>query len=339
MDNGAVPALHPYRASPNYITYCIITGVLFLLAAISVTLRFIQRIRMREIWWDDWAILCAIVFDLCNFISAILNSLPSLGGAGYHTNTYTLEQFSIWAKISLICKVLYNLSVSSSRLSIILFYRRIFSVDDHFLLFMRIMLFLIIGEFLVSVFGLIFSTNPVQGQFDPTIPHTTIHQIPFYIAAAVINFLIDAAVLVYAQVGVWKLQLDTKRRILLSVVFLIGVVVVVASIVRIVYFEKLDMSDPTYTLTAAGIWTNAEMSLSIICACLPLNYSLFRVYKARLSRSANSSGENSDKKTGSLVTFGRAPPNNKRFIRGDVETHSMAPLDPVRVRTEYSVSS
>lgn len=95
-------------------------------------------------------------------------------------------------------------------------------MDTSFLIFMRVLLFLIIGQFFTSVFGLIFTTNPVQAQWDGSIPHTMINTKPFYITTAIVNILLDTAILAFAQVKVWHLQLDLKRKLLLSVVFLVG---------------------------------------------------------------------------------------------------------------------
>lgn len=49
----------------------------------------------------------------------------------------------------------------------------------------------------------------------------------------------------------------------------------VASIVRVVAFNWLDLNDMTYTIVSASIWTTIEQSLGIICACLPTTRPLF----------------------------------------------------------------
>lgn len=87
---------------------------------------------------------------------------------------------------------------------------------------MIVMLCLIVAQFFASVFGLIFSYNPVRAQWDRSIPHTMINTKPFYIVTAVANVLLDSAILGFAQIKVWGLHLDRKRKLLLSLVFLIG---------------------------------------------------------------------------------------------------------------------
>ena len=49
----------------------------------------------------------------------------------------------------------------------------------------------------------------------------------------------------------------------------------IASIVRVTSFSELVLSDITYTIVSASIWTTIEQSIGIICACLPTTRPLF----------------------------------------------------------------
>ncbi|KAI0107711.1 hypothetical protein GGR51DRAFT_548228 [Nemania sp. FL0031] len=345
-------SLHPNRISGIYQNYSIVTGVLLLLSGACVTLRFIQRHQIRDFWWDDWTILIAMVLGLGVFIVTILISIPSIGAAGYHINTYSLQQLSTWAKYSLANEVFYNFSIACSKISIILFYRRIYSIDTGFLVFMRVMFSLIIGVTLSAVFGLIFSYNPVQAQWDFSLPHTTIAIKPFFIIAAVLNILLDVAILGFAQLKLWRVQVDSRRKLLLSGLFILGGLTIVSTLLRIVFMVTIDLSDPTYSLAIPGLLTNIDMYLSIICACLPVLYSLFRASSHGRSPGTRRLGESSTRKTSTLRDISSTSDGLNPTPYSDAsayqvlcecgidgETHSMAPLDPVVVRTRYSVIS
>ncbi|KAI0187508.1 hypothetical protein F4808DRAFT_454343 [Astrocystis sublimbata] len=321
---------HPNHVSVGYRNYDIITAVFIVLCTPCVILRFIQRRRIHEIWWDDWTILPM-----------------SSAGTGYHIETYSLAQLSTWAKLVLPSEVLYNVSVGLSRTSVLLFYRRIFSVDARFLIFMRIMLFLIVGTTLSAVFGLIFSYNPVQAQWDFSLPHTTIDTNAFYIAVAVINILLDLSILAFAQYRLWNLHMQHNRKLLLSIVFLFWAITIISSILRIVYLEKIDINDSTYTITIPGIWTNVEMYLSIICGCLPVLYSLFRPRFQRLSAKKYLLSSGASKSRGPLLTIGSG--STRPAANGSLDDCAShldlphmkcfyGPLDPIRVRTDYKVA-
>ncbi|KAI1272358.1 hypothetical protein F5Y07DRAFT_380243 [Xylaria sp. FL0933] len=353
-----MPTLHPNRVNIAYLNYDIISGVLALISTICVSLRFVQRLRTDTLWWDDWTILSALALAIGVFITNVLATVPSIGAAGYHINSYSLEQLSVWANFVLAAEVLDNLSVSQSKLSVLLFFCRIFSVDMHSLIFTRVMFFLIVGITVSSVFGLIFAYDPVQAQWDFTIPHTTINSKAFYIISAVVNILLDVAIITFAQFKVWNLHLDLSRKLLLSLVFLVGGLTIISSILRVVYLETVDLDDPTYTLTTAGIWTNVEMYLSIICACLPTLYSLFRSLSRDKGRTGYNQSTTSYKSPSSLLTIGRISTKfNRTYLSGgnnDLlgssgyeglrlsvqgrDINSMSTSDTARVQTRYSAS-
>lgn len=75
---------------------------------------------------------------------------------------------------------------------------------------------------LASIGGLVFSTNPVQAQWKYWMPHTTIQKVPFYISIGTANLLSDVVILAIPQSRVWKLQQTLRKRISLSLVFLLG---------------------------------------------------------------------------------------------------------------------
>ncbi|KAI3339762.1 hypothetical protein F4824DRAFT_507996 [Ustulina deusta] len=262
-----MPTLHPNHISAGYLNYDIISGILTLVSTIC----------------DDWTILIALILAIGVFITNVLIAIPSIGAAGHYIDTYTVAQLSVWAKLGLAADVLYNVSVALSKMSVLLFFRRIFSVDTPFLIPTRVIFFFIIGVTFSSVFGLIFSDNPVQAQWDFTLPRTTITTKPFYIISAVVNILLGTAILV----------------------FLIGRLTIISSILRIVYLEAIDLDDPTCTLTTPGIWTDAEMFLFIICAFLPVIYSLFRSLFLRKRSTSHNLSTGANKSTGPLISLSK----------------------------------
>lgn len=101
MDVNITLTLHPNRVSYGYLLNNIVSGILTLLAAICVLLRFLHRHRSRDLSWDDWTILGALIFGMGVFIITVLISMPSIGAAGYHITEYTSDQLMVWAKVRL----------------------------------------------------------------------------------------------------------------------------------------------------------------------------------------------------------------------------------------------
>lgn len=109
-----------------------------------------------------------------------------------------------------------------SKASILFFYRRIFSIDTKALRFMQVLGFVLVANCLSAVFGLIFTNSPVEGQWDLSIPSTTIDTLPFWITMGAVNLVLDIIILAIPQTRVWKLQLTMRKKIAISLVFLLG---------------------------------------------------------------------------------------------------------------------
>ncbi|KAH7303060.1 hypothetical protein B0I35DRAFT_447289 [Stachybotrys elegans] len=164
---------------------------------------------------------------------------------------------------------------------------------------------------------------------------------------AVINLVLEIILLAIPQTRVWKLQLSKKNKIAVSLVFLLGGFVCVTSAIRVVYFTQIDAADITYEFTIPGIWVCVEMNTAIICACLPVIYSIFRTHRNGTMAARNGSTAPSSKKL-------YPPTSNDEYVklesgrRGyDVRVQSsqvhssssedMVPLGPIRVDREFTV--
>ncbi|KAJ5809696.1 uncharacterized protein N7503_001914, partial [Penicillium pulvis] len=73
-------------------------------------------------------------------------------------------------------EVIYNMSITLSKVSILLFYRRIFNLG----------MFTTHPEFY---------PGPVEAQWKTWLPHTTIHAKDLWVAAGVINAILDLVIL------------------------------------------------------------------------------------------------------------------------------------------------
>ena len=89
---------HPDRVSPREIDVLALTAVFTFLATITVFLRFITRKYSNvKLWWDDWMILVAWIAAIAFLVLGVVDR--TVGGAGYHIETYTREQLTIFFKV------------------------------------------------------------------------------------------------------------------------------------------------------------------------------------------------------------------------------------------------
>ena len=90
--------LHPDHVSHDYVVYLGVAGMMTLLATVCVVLRFISR-KLTLFWyWDDWAILGALVFAYGYLVTTALAA--TVGGAGYSINQYSLPQLERYLQAS-----------------------------------------------------------------------------------------------------------------------------------------------------------------------------------------------------------------------------------------------
>ncbi|MCJ1405114.1 hypothetical protein MMC11_008340 [Xylographa trunciseda] len=82
----------------------------------------------------------------------------------------------------------------------------------------------------------------------------------------------DIYILVIPLVGIYGLQLPMRRKIGVAMVFLTGVLAIIASILRIVYTVAVSsntLSDLTYNLMPVQLTIIVEMTLGVTVSCMP----------------------------------------------------------------------
>lgn len=134
----------------------------------------------------------------------------------------TMRLTELFLQIALATNIIYNASITLSKASVLFLYYRIFGIDRVFRAQLYTVGVLLLGYFLAAFFGLIFATNPARAQWDLTISHTSIHNKAFWCSMAVMNMVLDLIILAIPQARVWRLKLSFKRRVLVSLVFLLG---------------------------------------------------------------------------------------------------------------------
>ncbi|CAH0044996.1 unnamed protein product [Clonostachys solani] len=190
--------------------------------------------------------------------------------------TAAVELTEVAKQIFLANSVIYNWSIMTSKLSILFFYHRILATDTVLKRFLQCAGGAIIANCIAVTFALIFSNNPIQGQWEQTTHSTAINSRIFWISTAALNLVFDIVVLAAPQAKIWRKHMPSQRKTAICLLFLLGFCVCVFTIVRLVYVARANLNNMTFEINMLGIWTCLEANLSILCACLPAVYSLFR---------------------------------------------------------------
>ncbi|KAL8690594.1 MAG: hypothetical protein Q9218_003998 [Villophora microphyllina] len=198
--------------------------VVFVLATIAVALRLQCRHLMKvSISYDDYLVIVGWVFafGLC-FCEAYSVDF----GNGKHMMAVGVFNLQINVKIQYAFEFFWAIALVFIKLSILVFYRRLFPQQNtstkwricHLLLCVASV---ILG--LISVFGSAFQCTPVAFFWDPTIPGG--HCINFSAFArftSTLNIVTDVLILAMPIPIVWSLHLEKSKKIGVCGLFLLG---------------------------------------------------------------------------------------------------------------------
>ncbi|KAI9687654.1 MAG: hypothetical protein M1820_010425 [Bogoriella megaspora] len=217
--------------------------VLVLVAASSVILRLISRsITQLGLLRDDWTFVGGSTIAIGSFIVLLIYAFDA--GLGEHWVALTPDQKTLFPKLNYAYNILNVSCYPIIKLSILLFYLRIFISPR-------------------------FRRLCWAGFYNQTIKATCINDVQFYWATAILNVLTDLYILVLPMPMVWRLHATFKKKLAISAVFMLGGLTFVVSIIRIVYYLDYTAEDPSYSFLGTAYSTPAEVCLGIMVASAP----------------------------------------------------------------------
>ncbi|KAL8929133.1 MAG: hypothetical protein Q9172_000568 [Xanthocarpia lactea] len=256
-------AAAPYLAETRVPEIIGAVTVLTILAVAAVILRFLARSSTTARYGvDDWLILFALVNP------AMLNAITLRTDSNRFGKLVSPPASS---SLYFAGSVFFNTGAPALKLSILVFYHRIFPVQK-FMVSCIIIGVVVIGWFIASVVSTFLICRPVAYWWDKSIPGgycinaTTIH----FTIVSPADILTNLAILALPIPWLWGLQMQKRKKWAVTIIFLLGSFATVGSIVRIPLFHNLNHADVSYTITSAAIWLNVELSIGILSASLPL---------------------------------------------------------------------
>ncbi|KAH8687907.1 hypothetical protein BGZ60DRAFT_559127 [Tricladium varicosporioides] len=238
------------------------------IATIAVALRFVARYKSKlALGLDD---LFAVLAVVCYWVYIGL-SLWGIRDGGHSKPLLTLQLNELIVSL----KVLYwgvmftPATISSAKLSVLFFYYRIFKVNKNFKIAWSILLFVTVAWFLATFILAIFKCTPITAAWNPFLVTTNcINLQRAFLISETINCITDFFIVCLPIAMIRTLRLSSSLKAGISVIFLLGGLVCVTSIVRIIYSYKSNGSSES--LINAGLWVNIQLCAAIVCACLPV---------------------------------------------------------------------
>ncbi|KAM0796846.1 hypothetical protein BDR22DRAFT_498471 [Usnea florida] len=255
---------------------------LLVLPTVFVALRVMSRcISGAGFWWDDVTVVLGMILS---WGLSIIMILASRYGLGYHIDA--LPPATLYADLVSFAQclyafdILYSLSMTCVKFSVVLFQYRIFP-EASFRRILKLFAVFVIAFEIASILVFVLACVPVREFWVALLGYLRhkdgrcINIFKFWLANGSINTVTDFALLLLPLPLLWRLRANTTQKCLLTGVFISGLVVTAISMVRLVGIGRLHGLDVTYYLATTSIWTTAEPSIAIVCACLPSLRPLF----------------------------------------------------------------
>ncbi|KAF2737808.1 hypothetical protein EJ04DRAFT_590519 [Polyplosphaeria fusca] len=240
------------------------------LALISVVLRFITRIAIvRHIGIEDVFMGVAMVLSIGMAASQVTQVH---WGAGKHIVFLEPDQMRNVLIYAFVAILTYCASLTFTKLSILLQYRRIFTYKE-----MRMTIYIIFGICVAlgieSVLTGIFTCVPVDAFWNLEKQSTAIclDRAALYYANAGLGIATDVMVAVLPVKAVWSLRIPKRQKIALVILLTLGLLVCIVSVVRLTALHNMSLhpEDPWYGFSS-GYWSCIEVNLAIVCGSAPV---------------------------------------------------------------------
>ncbi|KAI1370552.1 hypothetical protein F4677DRAFT_350367 [Hypoxylon crocopeplum] len=321
------------------------------IATVALCLRLWARNFQRfDMMADDWLMLIALIFV---YGTCAITIIGGAHGAGKHIWAVSIGDLSTVFQLLYAYTYVYAGSVSFTKLSILLFYRRLFQRGTKwFHIRLGIAFFLCVGYPLTIWLVMAFVCKPVSHfwtQFSGTTGQCVDINTAFMVLT-VVNMVNDIIVLMVPIPEILQLQMSTNKKVAVCGVMLLGGFVCVASIVRIWAFaEFIKAVDLTWAMAHVFLWSSIEPAVGILSACLPSLRPLYRRAKNKVSSNATKQGSSANWGTkgsrapNSYVRFGSHTESRHahddevaltRITRGPAGSDETIPKNGIMVRSE-----
>jgi len=333
---------------PSYVLGA--AGAFIALDTIFVGLRFYTRAFQKAKYGaDDWLALASLIFTIGIAVCLIVGvHMRTFGYPTTQTSGIETEKFEY------AFQPLQILAVGFTKLSFVFFYRRIF-VEGRTKKAFNIVTILIAclislwmaGFFLQYIFQCGSHFSAAWGPHEVSLVEC-LQGLKAENAVAISDFLTDVIVLALPVPMVLRLHMTASRKIAVLVVFGLGIVAIVASIIRmVIYIQATSIAfqehvDNDLLITRGLYWAMIEAGLALVACCLPTMSALthkksidsaIRSVRSRISlksngsqRSGGSSKDNLSKVESNRRATSPARLNLRPAGEGDVESHALGPM-------------
>ncbi|KAI0875611.1 50S ribosomal protein L36e [Hypoxylon argillaceum] len=304
------------KVRDNTVVTPVIVAVSGILAIVAVVMRVLDALPNRKLQPAD---ICAILALVTAIPLGTLELVMSTLGFGRDIWTLTPSHITLIVRFTWVTELLYFILLCFTKVSLLLFYLRVFP-SQMFQRVCYITMGVVVASGIAFTLGGIFYCTPVSYIWTGWTGETKGHCVNFNAFAwshAVVSIVQDLWIIALPLPSLINLQLGTRRKVHLILMFSVGLAITVISIVRLTTLVQFaTTANPTFDSVPTAYWSVLEAYVSIICCCLPSVRSLLRAVSPNCFGSSNDPNSQSYK-------LSRTPMNNSRVINKTV-THQIS---------------
>jgi hypothetical protein len=266
------------------------------LATLVFLLRlYCRRMKAVRFQLEDYLMGVGLIISYCvtafvvdtafNGVGLPVKSLPKYERTRIQFGSWMIQKF--WAP-----------SMAFVKISIVVFIKRLFGSIRAYVVVSYCLAAFIATWALAALLTNTFQCIPVQYYYDKDLKgHCMSGQVQFFQSMGSIALIEDVIILCMPIPVFWKLQINTRQKIALILVFSLGGLVCIFSLMRLIEFRQFQLTDLAASSAKESIWTCLELNVAIICGCLPFLNPLVQGVRSKVR--SNASKYHSQPSTGS----------------------------------------
>ncbi|KXG47787.1 uncharacterized protein PGRI_016570 [Penicillium griseofulvum] len=233
----------------------------------------------------SYCVTAFVVDTAFNGVGLPVKSLPKDERTRIQFGSWMIQKF--WAP-----------SMAFVKISIVVFIKRLFGSIRAYIVVSYCLIAFIATWALAALLTNTFQCIPVQYYYDKDLKgHCMSGQVQFFQTMGSIALIEDVIILCMPIPVFWKLQINTRQKIALMLVFSLGGLVCIFSLMRLIEFRQFQLTDLAASSAKESIWTCLELNVAIICGCLPFLNPLVQGVRSKVR--SNASKYHSQRSTGS----------------------------------------
>lgn len=247
--------------------YVVLSNVMIIVSAVFVVIRFAFKatVSRMDFGYDDWCVLATLISAIPSAIVTVYGTVKN--GLGQDIWALTPQQITEMLKWFYVMASLYFAQVMLLKLSLILFYVRVFpSKECQRLLWGTVVFVALWGT--AFIIAAIFQCQPIHyfwTKWDGMHEGTCLDTQAIAASNAAISIALDFWVLGIPLWQLWGLKLHWKKKVAVAMMFCLGTFVTVVSILRLqalVHFAA--SSNASWEFYDVSVWSTIEICVGIM---------------------------------------------------------------------------